>query len=213
LRARIGVASATGETALTAPLRALAELAHAALRATTPDDLWQATVAAVRRALPGIDWETVALTAPKASDPFAVRPLTHHVLPNQVSLDFQRMRHTAEFATTMALRTGEAAICEDVASEEAPTGARRQARVWRFGAYAIYPIVGREQAIGLLICVSASPRCFSAADRVFLQAAAGQLALALDQALSGGPQAPSGGSHLAWEAPPQGGKAAAQAVH
>ncbi len=207
LRARIGVASATGETALVAPLRALAELAQAARRATTPDDLWRATVAAVRRALPGIDWVTVALTAPKPGDPFAVRPLTRHVLPDRVSRDFQRMRHTVEFATTTALRTLEAAICEDVAAEEAPAGSRRLARIWRFAAFAIYPIIGEEQAAGLLICISASPRRFSAADRTFLLAAAGQLALALDRA-------PSGGPRLAWEAPPtREGEGVVQADH
>src|SRR5262249_48602967 len=64
---------ATGESAVAAPMRALAELAQLLATTAPLEAVGEAAVAGVRRALPGIDACAVAMVRPEAGDPHALQ--------------------------------------------------------------------------------------------------------------------------------------------
>ena len=115
-----------------------------------------------RGALPGIDGVSVARSGVTPGDPSSVQMITEPMVPEHVLHTLERLRHTFRFGTTTALRTLEAEISEDTSSENAYTGTRNIVRTWPLGAYAIYPIVVRGEARGLLFCTSSRPRGFPA---------------------------------------------------
>jgi excisionase family DNA binding protein len=180
-KSRYAAASATGETALVPLLRALSGLTRAIANAPSLAHAARAVVEQVQHELPGIDGVSVARTGVTAGDPSSVRVITEPAVPEDVLRHFERLRHTFRFGTTTALRTLEAEISEDTSSENSYTGTRSIVRMWTLGAYAIYPIVVRGEAQGLLFCTCSLPRRFPAADRVFLEAVAGLLTLAFER--------------------------------
>jgi excisionase family DNA binding protein len=180
-KARYAAASATGETAMVPLLRTLSDLTRSIASALSLPDAARSVVEQVQRALPGIDGVSVARAGVTPGDPSSVQMITEPMVPEHVLHTFERLRHTFRFGTTTALRTLEAEISEDTSSENSYTGTRNIVRTWPLGAYAIYPIVVRGEARGLLFCTSSQPRSFPAADRAFLQAVVGLLTLAFER--------------------------------
>ena len=172
-KARYALASATGETALVPLLRALSDLTRRIASASSLTCAADAVVRQVQRALPGIDGVSVARSGVTPGDPSSIQLITEPAVPEPVLRNFERLRHTFRFGTTTALRTLEAEISEDTTSESSYTGTRNIVRMWTLGAYAIYPIVVRGEARGLLFCTSSEPRRFPAADRAFLAGGGG----------------------------------------
>lgn len=178
-RLRLGESAATGETALTAPMRAVRELTATLLAGDAPEDVARRAVEELRHAVPGIDSCAVAAVAPRPGDPFDLRTLAEHGTPADVIDEFQRSHRTFRFASTTVLRTLDAEICEDTGRGQLHTGTRRVTRLWPIGAYAICPIVAAGRPLGIVVCTSRRPRRFNASERTFLHAVADLLALAL----------------------------------
>src|SRR5262249_27360854 len=142
----------------------------------------QTAVTGIRRALPGIDACGVSLVRPTPGDPHTLTSLFQQGVPQEVVDNYERLRHTFRFAATTALRTLEPEICEEVIPGRTYTGTQRVMRIWRLGAYASFPIIAAGKPLGLLTCLSQTPRRFSTSERAFLQAMADELALAIRRA-------------------------------
>lgn len=183
-RQRLGEAAATGEAALSGPMRAVRELTGVLLAGAAPEEMAQRTVEELRRALAGLDTCVVAAVAPRSGDPLALRLLASYGMPDHVLDEFRRTHRTFRFACTTVLRTLDAEVCEDTSRGHLHTGTRRVARFWPVGAYAILPVVADEQPLGFVVCASQRPRRFNAAERTFLQTVADLLALSLRSAVA-----------------------------
>ena len=171
--------SVTGESMLRAPIGALAELGRLLAGGRPVEALAEAAVEGMRRALPGSGMCLVAQVVPTPRDRLSLRVIAHWRLPDTIREDFARLSTTFRFAATSVLRTLEPEICENTSCQPIHTGTAHLCRAWPIGAYAVFPIAAREAPLGVLVCVSQTPRHFAAYEREFLRGLAEMLAPAL----------------------------------
>jgi len=168
--------SMTGDGMLRAPIRALAELGRLLAENRPLDELAEAALDGMRRALPGSEMCLVARVIPTPRDRLALRVIAQWHLPDAIRQDFARLSTTFRFAATSALRTLEPEVRENTSCQPIHTGTAHLCRAWPIGAYAVFPIVACEEPLGVLVSVSQTPRRFAAYEREFLRGLAWALA-------------------------------------
>lgn len=179
MRERLAGGSVTGDGMLRAPIHALAELGRLLAEGRPIEELAEAVLDGMRRALPGSDMCLVARVAPTPRDRLALRVIARWHVPDAMRADFARLSTTFRFAATSALRALEPEVCENTSCQPIHTGTAHLCRVWPIGAYAVFPIAACGEPLGVLVCVSQAPRRFAAHEREFLRGLAGALAPAL----------------------------------
>jgi hypothetical protein len=181
-RARLAQGPAAGGVDNYATERTLTRLAHLLVTGVESEQICQAAVAEVRTGLPGVDMCAVMTRAGDPSDRLRLRVVAQDNYPATAFADYARLHSTFRFATIDVLRDGVAAVCEDTARQPLHTGTARLCRRSRVGAYAIMPLRGREEALGVLACAGYAPRTFDERELAFLQGVGDMLATALSAA-------------------------------
>lgn len=138
------------------------------------------TFARIRQAIPALTMCAVTLHAPTPQDPFALDQLAEEGFPEGVHQLFTEMRPGMEFASTTVLRTREPQVCEDTTKvRRLRLGTLRLVRRMEMGAFAILPILVKDNLLGLLEVASPRPRQIAPAEVSFLQSIADDLGVAL----------------------------------
>lgn len=171
--------SMTGDSMLRAPIRALAALGRLLAEGRPLEELAEAALDGMRRALPGSEMCLIAQVVPTPRDRLSLHVIAHWHLPDAIREDFARLSTTFRFAATSALRTLEPEVCENTSCQPIHTGTAHLGRAWPIGAYAVFPITACEAPLGVLVAVSQTPRRFAAHEREFLRGLAEMLAPAL----------------------------------
>ncbi len=171
--------SMTGDSMLRAPIRALAALGRLLAEGRPLAELAETALDGMRRALPGSEMCLVARVVPTPRDRLSLRVIAQWQLPAAIRQDFARLSTTFRFAATSALRALEPEVCENTSCQPIHTGTAHLCRAWPIGAYAVFPIAACEAPLGVLVCVSQTPRRFAAHEREFLRGLAEMLAPAL----------------------------------
>lgn len=179
LRESLGGGSMTGDSMLRAPIRALAALGRLLAEGRPVEELAEAALDGMRRALPGSEMCLIAQVVPTPRDRLSLHVIAHWRLPDAIREDFARLSTTFRFAATSALRALEPEVCENTSCQPIHTGTAHLCRAWPIGAYAVFPIAVCEAPLGVLVCVSQTPRRYAAYEREFLRGLAQMLAPAL----------------------------------
>ncbi len=179
-REQLASGAATGEESALAPLRAHATVAHLLATQHTGDlrEIGAEVIKWVNEVLHNVDACCIARCAPASYERFAFRMVAQNGFPKPVVTAFLRMQTVHAFAATTVLRTLQPEIQEDMEQQQVHAGTAWLSRTWPIGAYAVLPIVAREEALGVLICVCQHPRHFSRQDVLFLRGMADLLAAA-----------------------------------
>jgi hypothetical protein len=179
-RAQLTYLPATSELAALAPLTALATITSGISARLSAEEICQAAVESIQRAQPGIDGVAVALVDMEAAPPRTPQLIAHTGLPEAFVAEYQRLcdQHI-EVAGTYVMKTRQPEYIEDTEVEPLRLGSARLARLAAYRSYAVVPLLQGEQGLGALILASSTPHRFTPSDRLFLDATAAELALAV----------------------------------
>ncbi|MBF6591084.1 MAG: GAF domain-containing protein [Ktedonobacterales bacterium] len=179
-RVRLAHGAATSETAILAPIHAIARITSGISAREPAEEICRAAAEGIRHAQPDIDAVLVALHDPGASDPYSLRLVAEAGPIPALWQEHQRLRgQGVELATTHAMRTLECEIVEDTEARPIRFGSARIARAAKLRSYAVQPLLNGTQVLGVLMLASRTPHRFVPGERIFLDAVVDELALAL----------------------------------
>jgi hypothetical protein len=179
-RAQLARLPATSETAALAPLTALARITSGIIARESAKEICQAAVESIQCAQPGIDGVAVALLDLQSAPPRVPRLVAHVGMSAAYLAEYQRLLdQQTELAVTHVLTTRQPEYIEDTEAEPLRLGSAHLARVADYRSYAVLPLLQGEQGLGTLILASRTAHRFTSGDRLFLDATAAELALAV----------------------------------
>ncbi len=197
-RSRIAKEAVTSEAPLYAPVKSLTTLAQvinnvAPLPKPTrlihdkdiSDEVRKvcaSAVMAITDAPLHVETCLIALRVADQRDPFALRTAAQHGVARGFLRDYEWLRHqpNTSFATLEALKTRTPIFCPDTSAPLAThNGSAKLIKEYGIGSYAILPIVGGEDAVGVLFLIEKEPRTFTTHEMMFLSGVTEQVATAV----------------------------------
>lgn len=171
--------SATSDSGSQASVRALAEVVALAARRACPEELANAAIAGIRRALPQVDMCCIAVRAGDPRDRYRMRILAQQGCPAWILDDRLRARSAFHFVTAAALRSLNPQCCADTAKERPHLGTDELIRTLDLGAYIVQPIVAGDEPLGAVVCLCRRTHTFTDTERTFIHGIADELATAV----------------------------------
>ncbi|MGE5333794.1 MAG: hypothetical protein ACM3N4_03765 [Nitrososphaerota archaeon] len=179
-REKLKVQAATSQDHVYAPVRIMAKLASLCSGSSQPAN----PVAVINETLrllcpPESDFSMacVAIRVPSDADPYRVDLLAELGIPERLKAAYTCLRPCEEFPLTIAMRTNEPQIWDDICTHPFPQASATRALAQNgIASYAVLPLAtgagAARETFGALVLCGRARHMFSYQERLFLQAVA-----------------------------------------
>lgn len=179
-REKLKVQAATSQDHVYAPVRIMAKLASlcsGSAQSANPVAVINETLRLLCPPESDFSMACVAIRVPSDTDPYGIELLAELGITERLKASYTCLRPCEEFPITIALRTSEPQICEDIRKHPFPQASATRALAQNaIASYAVLPLAtgvgAARETFGALALCGRARHTFSYQERLFLQAVA-----------------------------------------